>query len=272
MRTRGAVDPITLLLIVGVAAFAVGGFKLPAFLQKQPPVAQLTTAQDELAKAKAAQQQAEALLAAARAQEAARTATQLDYAQQFAAGTSLALGRVRPEQVTPEIKLATELAARANAGLEAARGKLPPEAQAEIQKLVDQALSAVTAERDAYKAALAQKDADLQATTAAKAAIERQIPALEAKVQTKDAEVAAVTAKTETLTQEVKVWAQGKADADARAGSLDAYAGRLIRGAVIIGVLYFLIHFILPCVAQSYPGGWLSKLADAAKNLTTAHE
>lgn len=270
---RGAVDPVTIILMVGVAAFLGGGLKLPAFLQKKPPVAQLSAAEIELAKVKAAQQKAEAELAAARAQEAARTSSQLDYAQQFASGTSLALAKIPVEEQTPEIKLASEMALRANLGLEAARGKLPAEAQAEIKAMVDQALSAVTAERDAYRAALVKKDAELQSASQAKAAIEKQIPVLEAKLQTKSAEVAAVEAKTQTLTQEVKVWAQGKADAEAKAGSLDAYAGRLVRGIIIAGVLYLFLHFLLPNIAQSYPGvSWLTHLADGVKNLTTGHE
>lgn len=271
-RIRGAVDPITLAIILAVASFLGGGMKLPAIFQKKPPVAQLTAAETELAKAKVAQQKAEADLASARAAEAARASAQLDYAQQFAAGTSLALGRIPVEAQTPEIKLASEMALRANLGLEAARGKLPAEAQAEIQRMVDQALSAVTAERDAYRAALAVKDAELRSASQARTAIEKQIPILEAKLQTKSAEVAAVEAKTESLTQEVKVWAQGKADAEAKAGSLDAYAGRLVRGIVAAAALYLFLHYLLPNIAQSYPGAtWLNHLAEGVKNITTGH-
>lgn len=260
-------------ILVAIGAFLFGpSFHLPNLFAKKPPIAQLSTAEADLAAARAAQLKAEAALAAAKVQEAAKTAAQLDYAQQFAAGTSLALGRVPAEQQTPEVKLATDMAQRANAGLAAARGQLPPEAQAEIQRLVDQALSAVMAERDAYKAAVIQKDAALQSATQDKAALAVQIPVLQATVTTAKAETAARDAKTQELTKEVSVWAEAKAAADAKATSLDAYAGTLVRVLIGLGILYALIHYLLPCVAQSYSGvGWLQKLAAAAKNLTTAH-
>lgn len=259
------------LIVVAAAALLVPHFHLPAIFQKQPPTAKLTAAQDELAAAKAAQANAEALLAAAKKEAAQRTAAQLDYAQGMSAGAGLALARVKPEQVTPEIKLAADLTSRANAGLEAARGKLPPDQQAEMQKLIDEALSAVTAERDAYKAELAQKDAALAAETQARAKVEATIPALQAKEQVAEAAVTAKSAQVETATNEVKVWAQKKAESDAKAGGLEAWVSNGIRLAIVAGLLYALVHFVLPSLAVEFPGGFLATVNKWTKSIFSAH-
>lgn len=253
--------------------WASGALKLPKLgHHDEPPTAQLQAAEQQLAAAKAAQAQAEAALAAAQQQQAARTAAQLDYAQQMAVGTSSALARVPVEHQVPEVKLATELSTRAVAGLEAARGKLSPEQQAEMDALIAKALSSVQAERDAYKAALAAKDAQLAQVTTEKARLAAEIPALQSEVTTRTAEVAVKDATVQTKTAEVATWADKKAAADARADSFDARAGLLLRIVIAIGMLYLAIHYLLPCLAQSYPGvGWLTKAAAAAKNFTTAH-
>lgn len=272
MKTRGAVDPLTILILVGVLAFAGGALKLPTWFQKKPPVAQLSTAQDELAKAKAAQQQAEARLAELEAQQKAVGDKQLDYAQQMATGTVLALGRIAPGQVTPEVKLASEFATRAEAGLIAYRGALSPEARAEMEHMVAQALSAVQAERDAMKQALLAKDAALAQTIAVKSTLEAQIPTLEANVAAARAETAAKDAKAVELTKEVSVWAEQKVAADAKASSLDAYAGNLLKGLIACVVLYVLVHFVLPSLAQEFPASkvltWANK---TTKSISSSH-
>ena len=273
MKTRAVIDPLTMLLVGAcAAALLAGSIHLPAMFQKKPPVAQLSAAEVELVKAKEAQKHAEDALAAAKAQEAAKTAAQLDYAQQFATGTTLALARVPANAQTPEVKLASEMAARAVAGLDAARGQLPAAAQAEIQKLVDQALSAVTAERDAYRAALAVKDGELQAAIAEKSAVQSQIPVLESKAATAKAETVAVSAKVETLGQQVVAYATAKAAADADASGWKAWATFAAKVGALLAMLYFIGHIFLPMAAQSYPGlGWLTTIANLFKNLTTAH-
>lgn len=275
MKTRAVVDPVTLTVLAIVAGCALlfgGGLKLPAFLQKKPPVAQLSASQDELAKAKAAQAQAEAALAAAKADQAAKTAAQLDYAQQMATGTSLALAHVPATAQTPEVKLAAEFALRTQAGFEAARGKLSPEAQAEIHALFDEALAAKNAEVETLKTALAAKDSALQAATQEKTALAIKIPTLEAAVTTANATVTVKEADVVTKTKEVADWAQKKAESDAKAGSLDHYAGVLLRIIIALCALYAFGHFLLPLWSESYPANkTLSWMASAAKNLTTAH-
>lgn len=269
---RGAVQVLVIILVAASALLFAPSLKLPAFLQKKPPVAQLSTAEIELAKARAAQADAEAKLATAQAAEKAKQDAQYDYAQQFASGVPLALAKVPVEHQTPEVKLAAELSQRAIAGLNAARGKLPDAAQAEIQKLVDQALSAVTAERDAYRAQISVKDAQLADATQQRMSLEKTIPTLEASVTTTKAEVAVKDAEVQTKTKEVADWAQKKADADAKAGSLDHYAGTLARILIAFGVLYFVAHWLIPCLAQSYPSaGWLTKISSFVKNASTSH-
>ncbi len=259
-------------IVAGVLLLFGSKIELPSFLQRKPPTAQLAAAEQQLQAAKAAQAKAEAALEAARVAEADKTRQQLDYAQQMSAGASGALAKVPTEHQTPEVKLAVELSSRANAGLEAARGKLPDALRTEIDGLIGQALSAVEAERDAYKAALAVKDAQLQVTIADKAKIAAEIPKLEATVKTKDAEVQVVAAKVETKQAEVVAYADKFAAERAKAGTLDAYAGKLVWALIILGVLYFLIHFGLPSLAQEFPAkGWLQGLNKTAKSITSAH-
>jgi hypothetical protein len=262
---------VPVLIVMGVAALLVPHFHLPAMFQKQPPTAKLTAAQDELAAAKASQAKAEALLASAQKEAAQRTAEQLDYAQGMSAGAGLALARVKPEQLTPEIKLATDLTTRANAGLAAARGKLPADQQAEMQKLIDEALSAVTAERDAYKADLAKKDAALAAETQARAKAEAAIPTLQANEKVAEAAVTEKVAEVQTATNEVKVWAEKKAASDAKAGGLEAWVSNAIRLAIVAGLLYALVHFVLPSLAVEFPGGFLATVNKWTKSIFSAH-
>ncbi len=248
------------------------GFHLPAFLQKKPPTAQLAAAQADLAKARAGQQQAEAELAAARAAQAARLAEQLDYTQQMVTGTDLALRQIPGAHQSPELKLAAEFSARAVAGFEAARGKLTPQQRAEIEGLFTAALAAKDAEVTTLRASLAQKDSDLQASTSAKAALEKKIPVLEASVTTAQAATAVESAKVETKTREVVTYADKAATEKARAGSLDAYAGNLVRILIGLGLLYALVHFALPNLAQEFPAAaWLGKANKFAKSISSSH-
>ena len=260
-----------LAVLAGLALLAPK-FEIPAFLQKKPQTHELEQAQQDLAAAKAAQAQAEARLQEAKADEESRKTDQLRYAQQTSAGAAEALGRVPEASRTPEVRLAGELVARTNVGLSAALGALPEAQRTEITTIVNQALSEKQAEVDAARAALAAKDAQLQASIADRTQLQAKIPVLEAAAQTKAAEVTVVSARVESATKQVADYAQKVADEKARAGSLDAYAGNLFRILLGIGALYFFIHFFLPLVAQSYPGiGWLTSLANAGKNLTTAH-
>lgn len=148
-KQRGVVQGGVLIVIgvLAVVAWLNPKWALPAFMQKKPPVAELTAAQADLAKAKAAQAAAESALAAAQADKDRQTQAQLRYSQQMANGAAEALNHVPAEHQTPETALAGQLVGRASAGLDAAIGKLSPELQAEIRQIVKDSLSSVTAER-----------------------------------------------------------------------------------------------------------------------------
>lgn len=263
---------LPVLALVALAALLAPKFHLPAFLQKQPPTKQLTQAEDELAKARAAQAKAESDLQAAKVKEAAQLQAQLQYAHQMNAGAGQALARVPAEHLTPEVRLASEMVARTENGLTAAIGGLPEAQQAEIKKLVADALSAVTGERDEALKSLAEKDADLQKATVEKQAIQAQLPALQASVETSAAAVEVKSAEVQTKTHEVAAYAEAKAAAEAKAGSLDAYAGNLLRILLIAGLLYLVVHFVLPSLAQEFPASKvLTLLNKSAKSVFSSH-
>lgn len=262
-----------LYLVIGAVLLLGGGkWETPAIFQKKPPTAQLVAAQNDLAAAKAAQAKAEAELARVEAERQARIAGQLDYAQQMASGTDLALRRVPAEHQSPEVKLAAEFAQRAVAGFEAARGKLSAQQRAEIEGLFSTAMAAKDAEAQALRAALAGKDADLQAQSAARAALEQKIPLLEADVTTARAATGVVSAKVDSKTAEVALYANTAAAEKARAGGLDAYAGNLVRILIALGVLYGLVHYALPSLAQEFPGNRvLGVVNQAVKSIASSH-
>lgn len=273
-KQRGAVQYGVIAALAGAVWIAsMAGIKLPAFLQPKPKTEQLSQTQTELAKARAAQAEAEARLAQIQAQRDATVAKQLDYAQQMNAGAVLALGRIAPGQVTPEVKLASELSQRAQAGLDAARGRLPPEAQKEIEQLVAQALSAKSAEVEAYKLTIAEKDKALSVSIQQKAALEAVIPSLKADAEVAKAKTGTFEAKADMLVKQVADYADQKAKESAEAGSWRAYFWLAVKIAVGLALLYFFVHFMLPLLSQSYPGSRvLSWLSNAARNVTTAHE
>lgn len=271
-NSRGVAPVVVIVaLAVGAIALLLPSWHLPAFLQKTPPTAQLQKSETDLLAARAAQAAAEAQLAQARAAEVARTTEQIRYAQSNAAGATTALAHVPPAHLTPEVKLAADLIGRTNTGLAAAIGALPPDQREEMERLVTGALSAKQAEVDAARAALAEKDAQLQTTISEKSVLAAEIPQLQAAVQTKTAEVQVKAAEVQTRTQEVSAWAEKKAAADAKAGSLDAYAGNLVRIIIAIGILYVIAHFMLPSLAQEFPASrvltWIDK---TVKSVTSA--
>ena len=243
----------------------------PASLQPKPKTAELSQAQQALEDAKARQAVAEAKLASLEAQRQAVADKQLDYSQQMVAGTVMALGKIAPGQVTPEVKLATEFATRAEAGLEAYRGKLDPAARAEMEHLVGQGLSAVQAERDALKVELALKDMALSQTITEKSTLQAQILTTTADVKVAQAQTQVVQAKADTLVKKVSDFADNLAKTRAEAGSWQAYfwwAVRILAGFLIF---YVVAHILFPNWAASWPGGKLEKVSNFLKNVTTSH-
>jgi hypothetical protein len=276
---RGAV-PVLVLVAAGVLALVallVPSWHLPALFQSKPPVAKLDQAQVQLEAAQAAQAKAEAALSAAKAKEEQARLDQLHYAQEMLSGVSQSLAKVSIQSQGPEVALAAQLAVKAESGLSAAIGALPVTEQTEITQLVAQALSAVQAQRDAAMATLATRDAQLLNETQARTALDRQLPVLAAQVATANAQVQVQGAAVAAKTLEVSNWAQKMSAAEQKAGSLDAYAGNLVRVLVICGLIYLFVHFIMPSLAQEYPASkvlsfvyrWLTSLFSAHSVTTT---
>ena len=267
---RGVIAAVWLLVLAGVAVFAlVPSWHLPSFLQRKPATRQLTQAETDLAASKVALAVAQAKLDAATAAEAQKTHDQASYAQQMLAGVPVALSRA-PK--SPEVDLAASLANRAQVGLAAAIGDLPADKQAEIEKIVVEALSAKQAEVDAANLALKNKDSELNAAISAKTALEGQIPPLLATVEADKASVGAKTALVAEKTAEVANYADQAAQEKAKAGSLDAYASGLFRILLIVGILYLVIHVVLPSLAAEFPAAsWLTDIYRFATSLTSSH-
>lgn len=266
-------DPIVIIL---AGALLWQNVKLPAFLVKHPPTAELVAAQAGEKAAKEREAVAVAALEAAKADERDKKDAQVAYAQEMAHGTGLALERVRPDQMTPEIQLATSLNARAQAGLDAARGQLSPEARKELDTLVANALSAVTAQRDSALAALAVKDAEFITVSKAREIVAAQIPVLEAKAVTATNQLLVAEASHDALEAKVIVYAQQKHEAEVKAGSLDATIGRIIwsvgGGLLLLAFLYYVAHFGLPSLTQEFPDNkLLSRVDKAVRSISSSH-
>jgi hypothetical protein len=273
MKRTAGFAPIVVILMCSV----IGGAALVpnwrpwnwSVFQPKVPVAALTQAQAEFAKAQKEAAAREADLLAAQAKERAGLVDQVGYAHQMAHGASIAL-KSAPQ--SPEVTLASGLLERVDSSLTAAIGDLPAERQAEIRAIVEGALSAKQAEVDAAKAKLAARDADLARVTTEREQVKAQIPVLENSLATAQAKVVATQADVTVKTQEVVTFAQKVAEKEKEAGSLTAQIGSLIRIALFVGLVYLVIHFVLPSLAQEYPSAnWLTNLNRITKSVTSAH-
>lgn len=250
--TRAAVDPVTLTLIVvlGLGGAHLAGWKPFRFLQKKPPTEQVTQLQADLAKAQLELEAARQAKAAAEAAELAKKDEQTRAGQQMAEGAAEAISRIPAEHRTPESLLARDLLARANVRLAAAIGALPPAQQAEILRIVDQALSNVEADRQAAAAALAAKDAEIHRITLEREQIRLQLPVLEAKLEAKEAVAKTVQAELTVKTNEVLVIADKLDKKDREAGSLGAAAGRWFRILIYAVLGWAFAAYVLPLLLK----------------------
>ena len=270
MTTRGIVQ-VWVLYVIGAAAATqlVPNWRISALFAKGPQTAQLRAAEEAAAKARGDAALAEAHYNAAIADFEAKKGDQLRYSQQMLAGVKPALLRAPP---SPEVTLASSLADRASKGLSSAIGDLPADRQAEIMAIVEGALSAKQAEVEAANAKLAAKDAELKQTTAAKVAIEAQLPILKQNADSLYAKAETANQLVISKTAEVVAFADKAAAELKENGSLRTTIEKYGTRALIAVALYFALHFFLPCLAQSYPGSKaLAWLASAVKNTTTAH-
>ena len=271
-RTAGFAPVVVLIVCAAIGGAALVPNWRPwnwAIFQPKVPVAALTQAQADLAKAQKEAAAREADLLAAQAKERAGLVDQVGYAHQMAAGASAALKKAPP---SPEVILASGLLDRVNSSLSAAIGDLPPQRQAEILAIVDGALSAKQAEIDAAKASLASRDADLARVTTEREQVKAQIPALQLSLSTAQAQVASKQADVAVQTAKVVTFAEKLQATEKEAGSLSAQVGSLFRIAILVGLIYLLIHVVLPSLAQEFPAlGWLTTLNKVTKSVTSAH-
>jgi hypothetical protein len=263
-----------IMIILG-AVVLLQNVHMPAFLIKHPPTAQLDAARKAEDDARAKQAIAEKALADSKAAEQAKQTEQLAYVQRMSTTAKIAIDKVKPEQQTPETKLVSDLLSRANSGLDQALGAMAPDKRAELETLVNNALSSVAAQRDAALKELAdQKDA-FQAVTQERDEIKSQIPVLQAKVETQVKATEVEKANRNTLEAKVETYANEK-DAEAtKAGTLQAYLERLIKygvlAFVLLGFAYYVIHFGLPSLQQEFPSNnFLTKADKFLKSVTTA--
>lgn len=249
---RAAVDPVSLVLIVvlGLGAAKLAGWKPLAIFAKKPPTEQVTKLQADLEKAKAELAAADAAKRAADAAERDRQEEQVRWSQQMTAGAADALTRQPAEHRTPETQLAADLLARANFGLAAALGSLPRDKQAEIITIVDRALSAVQADRDAALAALQAKDRELHAVTLEREQIKAQIPVLAARLETKDATVREVEARLNLKTSEVLTYAAKASEKERDAGSLSSALNRLLKIVIGASCVWAFLAYVLPLLLK----------------------
>lgn len=272
-RNRAAADPLTLTILAGAAALGlfwpnIRPWNWSMFAAK-PPTAQLVQAQADLEKARADAATAQAALAAAQQAELAKKDTQLRYAQQMAVGASESLAKATPE---PAVKLALALLDRTNHGLAAALGDLPADKQAEILRVVAESLSGLQSDLAKANATLAARARELAIATTERAALQAQLPTLTAKLAEKETLAATATAVAAAKTQAVVTYAEKLAEKERAAGSLTAQINNLGRILILAGLAYLFAHFLLPSLAQEFPGSrvltWMNK---TTKSLTSSH-
>jgi signal transduction histidine kinase len=272
-RRRAIVDPVTLVAIaaigLAVGVFA-GGWRPFQFLKKAPPTAQLTQLQADLAAAQAQAEAARRDHAAATAAERAKLEAQVRAAQQDAAGTQAALARVPAEHRTAEVRLAGAMAQRVSLKLAAAIGALPADQQQAMIELIDQALSDKQAEVDEAMRRLAQRDAEFATLARERDTVRAMIPVLEQRVANAEQTAKATQSEVTQKTNEVKIWATAKDQAERQAGGFAAQIDRIWRIFLWIAGGYLFLAYILPGLVKHLDAGPLKTFLRDVSGYTTS--
>jgi hypothetical protein len=245
---RAVIDPVTLVLIVGLGGgFVLGSWKPLARFRPKPPTEQLTKLQGELEQAQKAAEQALKDKDAAQAAERGKLKEQIRAAQADNVGTETALKKVPKEHQSPEVKLAARMAQRVSLKLATAIGRLPADQQEAMVELVEQALSDKQAEVDEANRKLAALDADFKAITGEREQLKAQIPLLTEEARKAKENALAVQSEVTTKTQQVKEWAN-KADHALRENN--SLWGSIQKGALLMGAAYLFFVFGLPGIVK----------------------
>ena len=277
---RGAVDPVSLITI-GVICCVVGVF-VPAALpwhwsiwQKVPPTKQLVIDQQKLAQEKAAKEAADKLVADAVAKDHAAVTTEVQGGQQMVVGAEEALSRLPKASRTQETALTGVLLAKASLRLSAAVGKLPKDMQDEIYTIVDEALSGQQAQIDAANSALEEKDREFKDLQSSKIVLEtKTIPDLLQAIQNQlDRTEEAYQLKVTQVTTYADQAAKEKSASGSLATIFSQFKWMILKLAIILSLLYALVHYALPSLAQEYPAcKWINNLYNTIKSITSAHK
>lgn len=265
-RRRGTIIVESLVIggVIAIAA-AVGGWKPFKFMEKGPPVEQVTKLQQDLDKAKADLAEAQAREKAAAEAERALKDMQLRQAQQMQSGAIESLDRQPVEHRTEQTKLATSLLKRSELALALAIGRLPPDQQAEILRIVDKALSDVAADRDEAQRLLKLKDEELKVITKERDELKQELPKLAAKVDAAEAKVTTKEKEVNVATAKLTTWAIIKDRADRRVSSLAGQFDALVNGLLWLAGLYVFIVYILPGIVKHMQSG---PLKNALRNIS----
>ena len=248
---RGAIDPIS-LVVIGVVALTLGGWRPLDMFKKKPDTAQLTQLQADLAKAQLDAEKARQDKDAAVAAERAKLEAQVRSAQQDNLGAETALKKVPASHQTPEVKLAARMTQRVSLKLATAIGRLPQDQQEAMVELVEQALSDKQAEVDEANRKLAQMDSDFKAITAERESLKAEIPKLTQRAVNAEETAKATQAEVTAKTNEVKEQANRLFASQMENGSLWS---NLKRGLLIIGALWAFWVFGIPGIVKHLSSG-----------------
>jgi hypothetical protein len=250
-KKRGIAPLVVVVALSVAAALGWAAIKLPSlFAPTRPDVAGLNADEIKLASAQAAAADAQAQLKAAQDRAAAAQLAQTRQAQQMSAGVAKALA-VAP--VSPAVTLAVGLNSRAQVALAAAIGGLPTAQQDEIVGIVNEALSQSAAQVADAQAKLVAKDQQLTEQTQSRQAAEAQGAQLAVKVQTTAAAQSAAELALAAKTNQVAAAATALADEQAKGSLLGNEVKSLLGYLLLIGGVYFAVHYLLPILAQTFP-------------------
>lgn len=266
----GAVQAAVLVYIVAGVALTqlVPNWRVTKWFQKGPRTEQLQAAQEAAKKAEAELAALRSEREAAELEKSKKKDEQVTTGQEYVHATGEALRRV--QDPGPEVEAAKLLNGRAEIALAMAMGRLPAAQQAEMIRLVDGLLSSHKAEVDAANAKIAERDEALRVVTAERVAVEKKLAVVEARIPAAEEKAQVLSQKLEEKTNEVRTWAEKKVESDREAGSLRA---TLQNWAIMIGLGYVFLHFILPSLASQFPGSRLLKwVYDVSTSIGSAHE
>lgn len=241
LSSRGAVDPVTLTLIVvlGLTGAKLAGWHPLDAFKKKPPTEQLTQLQAERDAAVKAAEEARAKAEAVAKAEREKTEAEVRDGQQYVAGAAAAIAAVPDEHRTVDVQIADSFLQDAQVRFAAAVGDLPKPMREEILRLWQQLRSGSEKEIAEAKRQLAQKDAEFAALQAETDRLRVELPVWREKAVKAEETAKEAQSKVTVATNEVKTWAQKTQKVLSERSSLVASLERLALWGV--GIYVFLV-------------------------------